>query len=173
MAERSAKHFHEVSCLSHLSCFLCCPRFYSVWHVVGISMVICYPVEVECLLCFVYFHPWCPRHLCGAGEKHSFPLTHCLQCADNSEQPHSTNHSVHLNYNIIWLRNVWSQTAGVLWIVQHANTFNKTSHFRHQLRCHSFDFNRVLWVRFEVQSREPDWEVWGLEVSANLCISMS
>lgn len=30
----------------------------------------------------------------------SFPLTHCLQRADNSEHPRSTNHSVHLYYNI-------------------------------------------------------------------------
>lgn len=48
-----------------LSCFRCCPGFYSVWHAVCISMVICYPVEVECLLCFVYLPPWCPHQLCS------------------------------------------------------------------------------------------------------------
>lgn len=47
------------------SCFRCCPSCYSVWHAVCISMVICYPVEVECLLCFVYLPPWCPHHLCS------------------------------------------------------------------------------------------------------------
>lgn len=61
---KNAKNIFMKFCVCQ-SCFRCCPSCYSVWHAVCISIVICYPVEVECLLCFVYLPPWCPHHLCS------------------------------------------------------------------------------------------------------------